>query len=77
MAKTEQDYRNFQLLLEAIERENFVYLADEGIDRENVVVTESDESYWNRMYDAAVCAAIGRAEDYGLDIDIEELAKGR
>lgn len=77
MAKTEQDYRNFQLLLEAIERENFVYLADEGIDRENVVGSETDPGYWNRMYDAAVCAAIGRAEDYGLDVDIEAIAKGR
>ena len=77
MAKTEQDYRNFQLLLEAIERENFVYLADEGIDRENVVGQETDEGYWTTMFYAALGAAISRAEDCGLDIDIEALAKGR
>lgn len=64
--KTEQDYRRLQAKLNEEEKRTGLYLADENIDRENVLVegrTDRDADYWDRMYDAAESAALFRRED--------------
>lgn len=78
MATTEQDYRQLQRELEAVEAKysfvdgnGLVYLFNEGVDRENVNGEESDADFWARMCAAAKDAAAFRAEEAGLDINAE------
>jgi hypothetical protein len=64
--KTEQDYRALQARLEAEEKATGLYLADENVDRENVLVdgrTERSADYWESMCLAAEMAAEFRRED--------------
>lgn len=72
--KTKQDYYALVKELEKIETgaPKRLYLTDECVDRENVLVggvKETDEDFWNRMYFAACDAAGIRAEGYGIDIN--------
>jgi len=79
----EAAYRELIQKLRAIEEQHKgSYLADEGVDYENVIRTESfdkegnvtiieDErhpEFWNRMHSAALDAAQFRAEDDGIDL---------
>ena len=63
---TKQDYYRLQAALQAEEQITGMYLADECVDRENVLcngVTEHDADFWGRMYIAALSAAHDRREN--------------
>jgi len=50
---------------------NFVYIADESIDAENVALPPQAIGYWAAMYSAAASAAGSRAEGYGIELNKE------
>jgi hypothetical protein len=82
-AKTRADYEKLQKDLQAIERTTKLYLADEGVDAENVLEgrpaslkeeysknwLRNDDPFWGEMYRAAGMAAGMRAEDANFDIN--------
>jgi prepilin-type processing-associated H-X9-DG protein len=63
------EYDRRAAVMRAIERRTGAYLADENIDRENVVITEDSTEFWTRMLAAQADAAGMRAEEAGLDIN--------
>jgi hypothetical protein len=74
VAKTEQDYRNLQGKLAAIEAQYpyehpLHYLADEGVDMENAECVIGTDEYWSMMLDSACMAAGQRASEGGYDIN--------
>lgn len=81
--KTRADYEKLLKDLEAIERTTKLYLADEGVDAENVLEgrpaslkeeyhrnwLRNDDPIWSEFYRAAGMAAGMRAEDANFDIN--------
>jgi hypothetical protein len=66
MTRTKRDYEALQAKLQAEEKATGKYLADECIDRENVLVdgrTDRDADFWDRMYQAAKSAAESRRDE--------------
>jgi hypothetical protein len=68
--KTEDDYRELEAALCAVERNHDgVFLADEGFDEHNVRVSKDSPKFWDQMYEMAVQSAIERAGEAGLDLN--------
>lgn len=69
----QEKYENLISDLRLIEKSHKVYLADECVDRENVLedkqVIDGSDEFWFNMYYAACFAAGCRAEENGLDIN--------
>lgn len=66
---TKQTYLALIANLRAVEEETGLYLADECVDRENVDLAEDHPDYWTRLCAAAWCAAEGRADEYGKNLN--------
>ena len=75
--KARQAYKDYQEKLSHVEAKYSVigqmrvYLADENIDRENVLVdgrTEESDDFWQTMLFAAKSAAVHRAEEEGIPV---------
>jgi hypothetical protein len=62
-------YKHLQIELAAIEARTGLYLADENVDRENVMLDDTAAGYWQRMISAAHNAAGMRAEEAGQSIN--------
>lgn len=68
--KTKNDYYALQSEIEQIEKAHGnAYLTDVCVDMENAGLQETDQGFWDAMYDSMCSAAGSRAEDLGLNIN--------
>jgi hypothetical protein len=66
-------YEDLQIALAKAEKATGLYLADPGVDRENIdralLASDWTDAYWDAMYEAAAASAGFRAADAGHDIN--------
>ena len=66
-----EKYETLVAELEALSAQTGLYLTDCCVDRENIdrSLPEGSEEQYAALYDSACCAAGGRAEEVGKDIN--------
>jgi hypothetical protein len=73
MNSSKQKYEDLQIALASAEKVTGLYLADPGVDRENIerslLKADWTDAYWDAMYEAAASSAGFRAADAGKDIN--------